>query len=71
MADNDIVAIPAVRAISDGLALICELPDGRRIGVPKALIDPTSEVRRPGDYGTLFIPIALARDLGIGDGDGA
>ena len=71
MADNDIVGIPAVRAISDGLALICELADGRRVGVPKALIDPTSEVRRAGDYGTLFIPVALARDLGIADSHGA
>ena len=65
------MGIPAVRAISDGLALICELADGRRVGVPKALIEPTSEVRRPGDYGTLFIPVMLARDLGIVDGAGA
>ena len=71
MADSNIVGIPSVRAISDGLALICELPDGRRVGVPKALIEPASEVRQVGDYGMLLIPVVLARDLGIADGCGA
>jgi len=46
---SDLVRVPNVRAISDGLALICELPDKRRVGVPQGLIDPGSEVQCPGD----------------------
>ena len=60
---SDLVQVPCVRAISDGLALICELPDKRRVGVPRGLIDLDSEVQQPGDYGTLTIPRRLARDL--------
>ena len=62
---SDLVLVPNVRAVSDGLALICELPDKRRIGVPTTLIDFKSEVRRPGDHGTLVIPRQLAHDLGL------
>jgi len=62
---SDLVRVPNVRAISDGLALICELPDKRRVGVPQGLIDPGSEVQCPGDYGVLIIPRQLARDLGV------
>jgi len=58
------VRLSNVRAISDGLALICELPDKRRVGVPRGLIDLSSEVQQPGDYGTLIIPRRLALDLG-------
>ena len=68
MASDDLVHVPNVRAISNGLALICELPDKRRIGVPQTMIDLKSQVRRPGDYGTLVIPRQLAHDLGV-DGD--
>ena len=68
MASDDLVRVAQVRAISNGLALICELPDKRRIGVPQPLIHLSSEVRRPGDYGTLVIPKQLAQDLGV-DGD--
>ena len=66
---SDLVRVPNVRAISDGLALICELPDKRRIGVPANAIDLKSEVRRPGDFGTLVVIRELAHNLGI-DGDG-
>jgi len=65
---SDLVYVPNVRAVSDGLALVCELPDKRRIGVPKAWIELKSEVREPGDYGTLVIPRELAHNLGL-DGD--
>lgn len=68
MEPSDLVRIAHVRAVSDGLALICELPDKRRIGVPLHLIHPSSEVRRPGDEGTLVIPKQLAHDLEL-DGD--
>ena len=63
--DSDLVRVSNVRAISDGLALICELPDKRRVGVPRTLIDLSSEVQQPGDRGTLIIPRQLARDLGL------
>lgn len=62
---SDLVYVPNVRAVSDGLALVCELPDKRRIGVPKAWIELESEVRDPGDYGTLVIPRDLAHNLGL------
>jgi hypothetical protein len=65
MASDNLVRVPNVRAISDGLALICELPDKRRIGVPVTFIHLKSEVRRPGDYGALVIPRQLAQDLGL------
>jgi hypothetical protein len=65
MVSDDHVSVPHVRAISDGLALICELPDGRRVGVPVTWIALKSQVRRPGDYGTLVIPRYLAHDLGL------
>src|SRR3954466_5063004 len=65
MPDAELVQIPHVRAISDGLALICELSDGRRVGVPKAWIEHSSEVRNAGDLGMLVIPTHLAHDLGI------
>ncbi|HEY2386727.1 MAG TPA: hypothetical protein VGK30_07175 [Candidatus Binatia bacterium] len=61
----DLVRVPDVRAVSDGLVLICELPDKRRVGVPRLMIDLDSEVQQPGDYGTLVIPRRLARDLGL------
>jgi hypothetical protein len=44
---SDLVLVPNVRAVSDGLALICELPDKRRIGVPT----PSSTSR--AKYGAL------------------
>lgn len=57
--------IQEVRAISDALVLICEVNGGERIGVPRHLIDPTSEVHAPGDCGVLVIPQTLPRDLGV------
>ena len=66
----DLVRVAHVRAVSNGLVLICELLDRRRIGVPLHLIDVTSEVQRPGDQGTLVITKRLARDLRL-DGEHA
>jgi hypothetical protein len=66
---DDLVRIPQVLAISDGDALICELADRRRFGVPVTWVALASEVQRPGDYGTLVIPRQLAQNLGL-DGDG-
>lgn len=62
---DKLVWVPRVRAVSNGLALICELPGSRRIGVPVDMIDSQSEVRSPGDYGTLVISPQLAQDLGV------
>jgi hypothetical protein len=44
-----------VLAISRGLVLICELPGGRRFGVPLDQISSRSEVREPGHRGTLTV----------------
>ena len=54
--------VPNVRAISDGLALMCELDDGRRVSVPLHLIGPESQVRQPGDCGTLAVTERFAID---------
>ena len=62
---SDVVRVSNVRAISDGLALMCELPDKRRIGVPTGYILAHSEVRRIGDYRTLIITQEMARSLGL------
>ena len=52
---GDFVTVPNVLAVSNGMVLICELPGGRRIGVPFGQIGPTSEVRKPGDRGILSV----------------
>ena len=49
------VVVPRVRAISNGLALICELSDGRRFGVPFDCIGKQSEVRHPGEHGAITV----------------
>jgi hypothetical protein len=50
------VAIRNVRACTDGLALICQLEDGRRFWVPRRLIGPDSQIYGVGDVGTLSVP---------------
>lgn len=60
-----VVSVPNVRAISDGLALICELEDGRRITLPTYAISGGSQVRRPGDVGTLVLQREYAERLGL------
>ena len=49
------VSVPEVLAISIGLVLVCELPSGRRFGVPLTEISPTSEVHDAGHRGTLSV----------------
>jgi hypothetical protein len=71
-ADDDLVSIPDVEALgdSDGILLTCRLKrrlSSRVIVVSSAHIDATSEVRRPGDCGTLVIPRLVARDLKLID----
>lgn len=57
------VSLPNVRAISDGLSLMCEMEGGRRIAIPLYEIGPGSEVRRPGDFGTLVVSREIAEFL--------
>ena len=52
---GECVSVSDVLAVSNGMVLICELPSGRRIGVPFDQIGPESEVRKPGDRGTLSV----------------
>lgn len=59
---DELVLIPDVRAVSDGLALFCQLRDGRRFSVPLRLIGPASQVRTPGDVGTLSVPRWFANE---------
>ena len=57
--------MPNVRAFSDGLALVCQPENGRRIAVPQYDIAARSEVQNPGDVGTLVVGRALEEYLGI------
>jgi hypothetical protein len=60
------VSVPNVRAVSGGNpVLICDLGDGRRVGVPTDGIAPGSEVQKPGDYGTLVLSHECAERLGL------
>jgi len=52
---EDFVLVANVRALSNGLALLCAVDDGRRFGVPSYCIGEHSDVRRPGDHGTLAV----------------
>ena len=52
---GEYVSVPDVLAVSNGMVFICELPGGRRIGVPFGQIGPTSEVRKPGERGILSV----------------
>jgi hypothetical protein len=52
---REYVSVPDVLAVSNGMVLICELPGGRRIGVPFDQIGTTSEVRKPGERGLLSV----------------
>lgn len=64
MEREDLVTIQNVLAVSDGLALICEV-EGARFGVPHPHIAASSEVQKVGDRGRLVIPRELAVDLGM------
>ena len=61
----EFASVPNVLAVSKGIVLICALPDGRRIGVPFDQIGPTSEVRTPGERGTLSVLRWFAQEHGL------
>jgi hypothetical protein len=52
---DDYVLVPNVKALTNGLSLICALDDGRCFGLPLDCIGAQSEVWRPGDCGTLSV----------------
>jgi hypothetical protein len=64
MARHDWVFIANVRAISDGLELLCEI-NGQRRGIPNDAIGSGSQVREPGDFGVLVVSREFAQRLGI------
>ena len=65
MVEDDLVEIENVEALSHERGLIC-LVRGERVAVPRRSIDPSSEVRRPGDRGKLIMSAWLAHKLGLG-----
>ena len=56
-----VVAVRNVRAVTDGLRLICQC-EGRNFGVPHRLIGIHSQVRFVGDVGMLIVPAWFARE---------
>ena len=63
--DNELVEIENVEALSQDRGLICTV-SGVRVAGPRRYIDPSSEVRRPGDRGKLIMSAWLAHRLGLG-----
>ncbi len=57
------VLVRNVRAIRDGPSLICELSDGRRVGIPTHAIAAWSDVRKPREYGMLAIKRDVAEHM--------
>ena len=66
----DLIQLPHVRCLGRGVpycrALICRV-FGKDVTVSLDDIHETSEVRAPGDYGRLVIPLWVAYGLGIAD----
>ena len=56
------LCIPNVRALAEGIDLVCEVK-GRRVRIARNAIAPESHVRKAGDYGSLVISRALAQQL--------
>ena len=65
MADNELVEIENVEALSHERGLICTV-SGVRVAVPRRFIDSSSEVRRPGDRGKLVMCAWQADRLRLG-----
>jgi len=66
----DLVELPDVRCLGRGVpwsrALVCRVR-GKDVTVFLDDIHETSEVRGPGDHGTLVIPLWVALGLGVVD----
>jgi hypothetical protein len=64
MDDHESVAIANVEALSVERGLVCTVA-GVCVTVPRRCIRRCSEVRRPGDRGTLITSVWHARMLGL------
>ena len=64
--DEATVAFENVRALRQGIVLLCEV-DGKRVGVLREEIGAESEVQKPGDFGRLVITRRHAIDLRLMD----
>jgi hypothetical protein len=66
----ELVELPDVHCVGRGVAcsraLVCRVR-GKDVSVFIDDIHETSEVRRPGDHGTLVIPLWVALGLGVVD----
>ncbi len=62
--NDEWIGIADVFAVSDGLVLICEVR-GNRYGIPRDYIAKDSEVRRPGERGTLRVLRRCAEEMGL------
>jgi hypothetical protein len=62
------VRVRGVRGAADGPAgsLVCYLPNGCRVVVPKDAIGLVSQVKAAGGFGTLVVRRAIAGTLGLG-----
>lgn len=58
------VLVRSVRAVQEGLWLVCEVA-GRRIGIPTHAIAAWSDVRQSGDYGVLALQRQVAESMGL------
>lgn len=65
---EQLVELPDVRCLGRGVpcthALVCRV-GGKEVTIFVDDIQETSEVRQPGDYGTLVIPLWVAVGLGV------
>lgn len=58
--------------VVEHVTMICELDsaivvdlEGRRTVIPRALVLPGSDIRKPGDHGRIVVPRELAYDLAL------
>jgi hypothetical protein len=63
--DDPLTTAQADRKVSHDRGLICTV-SGVGVAVPHRYIDPSREVRRPGDRGKLVMSAWLADRLGLG-----
>jgi hypothetical protein len=66
----ELIRLPDARCLGRGVpvcrALLCRVR-GKDVTIYVDDIDETSEVRQPGDHGTLVIPLWVALGLGVAD----
>jgi len=62
MSGQESLCIPNVRALAEGIDLVCQV-NGRQVRVARNAIAPESHVRKAGDYGALVISREMAQQL--------